>query len=193
MQGLRRKGTAHRAQGSLAKGIGTHWCSSESRGKRSRGWHKGVRRSRTALVRVYCEFLKHCVPWQWDCCGSGGKSPSVGAEVVGAKVELSRTQPPPAAAPHSLPRPCACGAKGSAGDCCLPRREAAATADREEARQEATREEVWLQQVHNASPTRTECPSPCPSPCPAGEKAAGMTGPWCSRAAARMGCARCRW
>lgn len=64
------------------------------------------------MVRVYCEFLKHCVLWQQDCCGSGGKSPSVGAEVVGAKVEVSRTQPPSAAAPHSLPRLCACGAEG---------------------------------------------------------------------------------
>lgn len=107
-----REGTAHRAQVSLAQGVGTHCCSSKSTGKQSRGWHKGARRSRTTLVRVYCEFLKHCVPWQWDCCGNGGKSPSVGAVVVGAKVEVSRTQPPPAAAPHSLPRLRACGAEG---------------------------------------------------------------------------------
>lgn len=32
--------------------------------------------------------------------------------MVGAEVEVSRTQPPPAAAPHSLLRPCVCGAEG---------------------------------------------------------------------------------
>lgn len=111
-QGHLQRGTAHRAQGCLPQGIGTHRCSSKSTGKRSRGWYKGARGSRTTLVRVYCEFLKHCVPWHWDCCGNGGKSPSVGAEVVGAKVEVSRTQLPPAAASQSLPRLCVCGAEG---------------------------------------------------------------------------------
>lgn len=125
------------------------------------------------MVRVYCKFLKHCVLWQWDWCGSGGKSPSVGAEVVGAKVEVSRTQSLPAAAPQSLPRLCVCGAKGSAGDCFLPGREAAAAADREEARQEATRKEVAAagaqRPSHKDRVFQPVSPTHGRRPCPAGE------------------------
>lgn len=134
------------------------------------------------MVKVYCKFLKHCVLWQWDWCASGGKSPSVGAEVVGAKVEVSRTQPPPAAAPQSLPRPCVCrGPREMLGIAsCLRVKQLPPQTERRQDRKPQGRR--WLHQVHNASPTRTESLSPWPppmagSPVQLGRMATGVTGP----------------